>query len=368
MSRFVPAAAPAERDAVARALLFRVGRWRVFGMAGRRHRGGAPRRARPGSLPGRTDRPDRSGAGPRHNGHARLPDRTGHGPHGDVEPPLRRSERARGGFGPGGARAWRREGSRCRDRRGVRRGARVGLGVGRAAPESRAGGRPATAGSAPLRHPLRHQQRPADADPPRRDRGRLAARRVERPDGLRRPRRRRGARRHLRGRTGLRGAPPVARGGHGRQHDRAGARGVGPQAGRPLARGGGAARGRRRRGHRGAGAARRRRSLQRSRGGHRDSACGSAARAAHRRRQPGRGAPPPGRGTRRDRGRRRHRIPPHRRPGDSGPPGRRGRRGAAGRNGDDRPDVPRGDSRRAELPASRSPAWRARAPCWAPAS
>ncbi len=34
MSRFVPAAAPAERDAVARALLFRVGRWRVLGMAG----------------------------------------------------------------------------------------------------------------------------------------------------------------------------------------------------------------------------------------------------------------------------------------------------------------------------------------------
>ncbi|HEY8769784.1 MAG TPA: hypothetical protein VIM03_04530 [Thermoleophilaceae bacterium] len=34
MSRFVPAAAPTERDAVARALLFRVGRWRVIGMAG----------------------------------------------------------------------------------------------------------------------------------------------------------------------------------------------------------------------------------------------------------------------------------------------------------------------------------------------
>ncbi len=34
MSRFVPAAAPAERDALARALLLRVGRWRLFGMAG----------------------------------------------------------------------------------------------------------------------------------------------------------------------------------------------------------------------------------------------------------------------------------------------------------------------------------------------
>jgi O-antigen/teichoic acid export membrane protein len=33
MSRFVPAAAPAQRDAVARALLFRVGRWRVLGIS-----------------------------------------------------------------------------------------------------------------------------------------------------------------------------------------------------------------------------------------------------------------------------------------------------------------------------------------------
>jgi hypothetical protein len=331
----------------------------------RRHRRRSPHRPLPRSLPGGADRPHRSGAGPRHHGHPLLPDRPGDGPNGNVEPPLRRAERARGGRSAGGTRHRRLPGSGCRDRRCVRRGARVGLGVGRPAPEGRAGGRGAAAGSAPVRRPLRHQQRPDDPGPPRRDRGRLPTCGIERPDGLRGPRRGRGAGRDLHRHTGLRGAPPVARRGHGRDHDRAWPRGVGPQAGRPVARGGGAAGGARRGRDRGARAPRRRRSLQGGRGGHRGSTRSAAVCAPQRRRGPGRGAPASRGGPCRDRGRRCRRIPSHRRLGDPPLPGRGRRRGAVGRNGGDRPYVPCGDSRRAQRPARDRR--RAPGPCWPPA-